>query len=115
MKIRIIVTEDTIDIGAAWPDNPQAKFYPKLDVNLDPKKTKWIESARTNNLYLEGWGGDFDGDMISNKGLFSQEANEELDDIIKNKIHYYVDPSGGPSRQIGKELIQTLYNFTCAY
>ena len=57
MKIRIIVTEDTIDIGNAWPDNPQAKFYPKLDVNLDPRKTKWIESARTNNLYLEGWGG----------------------------------------------------------
>ena len=61
MKIRIIVTEDTIDIGSAWPDNPQAQFYPKLDVNLDPRKTKWIESARTNNLYLEGWGGSLRG------------------------------------------------------
>ena len=53
--------------------------------------------------------------MVSNKGVFTQEANEELDDIINNKIHYYVDPSGGPSRVLGKELVQTLFNLTRRY
>ena len=112
MKIKIQVTEDTIDISDVYPG---IKDFPVINPELDATKVKWVESTRVNNLFLNGWGGDYDGDMVSNKGVFSQEANEELDDIINNKIHYYVDPSGGPSRILGKELVQTLFNFTRRY
>ena len=53
-KVKVLVTENT-----EFVDLPGLEFqqYPVIDKNLDPKKTKWIESVRVNNLYLDGWGG----------------------------------------------------------
>ena len=93
----------------------QFTSYPVIDKSLKTENIKWIESTRVNNLYLKGFGGDYDGDMITLKGLFTQEANQELADIIDNSLNYYLSVSGGSSRVIEKELIQVFYNFTTAY
>jgi DNA-directed RNA polymerase beta' subunit len=111
-RIKILVTEDTMDLTNY---SKQFTSYPVIDKSLKTEKIKWIESTRVNNLYLKGFGGDYDGDMITLKGLFTQEANQELGNIIDNSLNYYLSVSGGSSRVIEKELIQVFYNFTTAY
>lgn len=51
-------------------------------------------------------------DMISIKGIYSQEANEELDKLIKTPITL-LDGSGNPTRDgTGKEMILSLYSLS---
>ena len=110
-KVKVLVTEKTEHVNLPGLEFQQ---YPLIDKDLDYKKTKWIESVRVNNLYLDGWGGDYDGDMVTHKGIYTQEANEELTNL-ENSISYYVDPAGSATRIVEKELIQTVFNFSRRY
>ena len=50
-------------------------------------------------------------DMISIKAIYSQEANEELDKLIKTPITL-LDGSGGTTRDFSKEGILSLYSLS---
>ena len=50
-------------------------------------------------------------DMVSIKGIYSQEANEELDRLIKTPITL-LDGSGNVSRDFSKEGILSLYSLS---
>ena len=52
-----------------------------------------------------------DGDQITLKGVFSEEANEELDKHLKAKAHYF-NLGGKGVRTSDKEAMQSLYNLT---
>lgn len=104
MKVKILTTEKT---GKMKFGNFEYEDYP----HLEGKHIRWIDSIRPNNSYLEGWGGDYDGDMISVKALFTQEANEELE-TIANQPMTLLSGSGSASRVLGKEGILTLYSMT---
>ena len=52
-----------------------------------------------------------DGDQVTIKGVFSEEANAELDKQLKEKSHYFNLGSKGV-RSSDKEAIQSLYNLT---
>ena len=110
-KVKILVTEKTEFVNLLGMEDKQ---YPVIPKELDYKKVHWIESVRCNNLYLDGFGGDFDGDMVTHKGIFTQEANEELDNL-EHSISHYVDPAGESTRIVEKELIQTVFNFSRRY
>ena len=45
------------------------------------------------------------------KGVFSEEANEELDKQLRSKSHYF-NLGGKGVRTSDKEAIQSLYNLT---
>lgn len=49
--------------------------------------------------------------MVSIKGIYSQEANEELDRLIKTPITL-LDGSGNVSRDFSKEGILSLYSLS---
>lgn len=83
------------------------KYYPLLE----SEPINWIESVRPNNAYLGGYGGDYDGDTVSIKALYTHEANEEVGNSIRKPLSL-LDASGNPSRTIGKEAIQSIYAFT---
>jgi hypothetical protein len=54
----------------------------------------------------------YTSDMISIKGIYSQEANEELDKLIKTPITL-LDGSGNPTRDgTGKESILSMFSLT---
>ena len=53
----------------------------------------------------------YDGDQITVKGLFTQEANEEARQIMKSKSHI-LNASGNNMRVSSNEAIQTLYMLT---
>ena len=52
-----------------------------------------------------------DGDQATVKGVFSEEANRELDKQLSNKAHYF-NLGGKGVRTSDKEAMQSLYNLT---
>lgn len=92
------------------------KFYPNYPmVRPDLPKEKvselFIDALQLSNAMLSILGGDFDGDMVTIRGVFTQEANREAEKIIKSKRNI-LDISGKNIRSLKMEGIQTLYNLT---
>lgn len=54
---------------------------------------------------------DYDGDQITARGVFTEEANEEIDKQLSSKSHYF-NLGGKGIRVSDKEAIQSLYNLT---
>ena len=71
----------------------------------------FVDSVRPCNLFLEGMGGDYDGDTTSNTGLYSIEANEEAEKNMNSMINL-IGIGGTPVRNAGNEAFQALYNLT---
>ena len=89
------------------------KKYPKIreeDIENDTSN-KFIDSLNMCNGYLDSIGGDYDGDQVSVKGIYSAEANAELDQQMNSKIHY-IGLDGISVMDVGKEAKQSLYCLT---
>ena len=87
--------------------------YPRIreeDIGKNTSNT-FIDSLSVSNLYLEGIGGDYDGDQVTVKGIFTDEANAELEEIMKAN-YTYIDASGKGIRVPTNESIQAMYNLT---
>jgi len=94
-------------------DNKFYPDYPVIDPNYPKEKIPglFIDSLQLFNAMLSIIGGDFDGDMVTIRGVFTQEANDEADKFIKS-IRNILDITGKNIRTIEKEGIQSLYNLT---
>lgn len=94
-------------------NNKFYKSYPFIRQNDIESNTsnKFIDTLNISNLYLSGIGGDYDGDQTTIKGVFSEEANEELEKQLGSKSHYF-NLGGKGVRTSTKEAIQSLYNLT---
>lgn len=88
-------------------------FYPKVELNLsqDETSTRFVETVTMDNVYLKGLGGDYDGDMISEKTCFTEEANDEAFAIMNDPKHF-VSIGGRLMRMIANEAFLTFYNMT---
>ena len=89
------------------------KFYPKVDFNMSPVEvsTFFYDVLKLSNVLLKSFGGDYDGDQLSIKGVFSQEANAECDQIVRSKANI-LDINASNVRKSTNECIQTLYTLT---
>jgi DNA-directed RNA polymerase beta' subunit len=85
--------------------------YPEIYLDYPEKQTAFIDTLNINNAYLSALGGDYDGDMVPVRGLFSQEANMEANRIMNSKS-IILDASGNNVRKMGHEVIATLYSLT---
>lgn len=92
--------------------------YPYIECEELPKQSKnfyeFINTSIIGNAVLKSLGGDYDGDMVFIRGLFSLQANEEAEKIIKAKSNI-LGASGAPIRSladIGKDLTVSLYELT---
>lgn len=54
---------------------------------------------------------DYDGDQVTVRGIFSEEANDELDKQLSAKAHYF-NLGGKGVRTSDKEAMQSLYSLT---
>lgn len=52
-----------------------------------------------------------DGDTCTVKGVFTREANEELDNVMKSNYNY-INIGGKSIRSASNEAIQAMYNLT---
>ena len=109
-KVKVVSTNETepmIINGTFF------KLYPKIrieDINQDTSN-KFVDVALPNNVRLDSIGGDFDGDTVSSKAVYSIESNDELLKAINSKKHY-ISLGGENIMYTSKECIQSLYNLT---
>jgi DNA-directed RNA polymerase beta' subunit len=85
--------------------------YPDIYLEYPCEESLFIDTSLLNNSYLKALGGDYDGDMVSIRGVYSQEANIEAEEII-NSARNLLDGSGKLIRKIGNEAVLTLYTLT---
>ena len=88
-------------------------FYPKIrqkDIGGNTSD-KFLDTLMISNLMLKGAGGDYDGDQVSVRGVWTEEANEELDKF-SSSISNYIDLGGINIRVSTNEAVQSLYCMT---
>lgn len=109
-KIKVISTIITEPMVVG---NKYYKEYPKIRLEDINKNTtnKFVDVALPNNVRLGSIGGDFDGDTISSKVMYSIESNQELLDAVDMKKHY-ISLGGENDMRPTIEGLQSLYNLT---
>lgn len=87
--------------------------YPVIDSSLSEAEVtaSFIDTVSMSNLYLKEIGGDYDGDMVSIKLLYSIEANQEAAEMIHD-IKHYVSVQGKMIRVLSNEASLMMYNLT---
>lgn len=109
-KIHVESTQETIPmyVGGKFYEN-----YPLVDLNAPPEKvaTSFIDSLTMSNLLLKGLAGDYDGDQVTVKAVYSQEANAEAADMINRKSNI-LNIEGKNMRASTNEVIQGIYQLT---
>ena len=87
--------------------------YPIIDCSMSPSEvtSQFIDTVSMSNLYLDAIGGDYDGDTVSIKVPFSEDANQEAEEYI-HSLKHYVTIQGELNRILGNESCLTFYNMT---
>lgn len=109
-KIRII---STIETEPMIVNNTYYKHYPKIrqtDMNKN-SSNRFVDVALPNNVRLGSIGGDYDGDTISSKAVYSIESTEELKGLINSKKHY-ISLGAENEMTTTNEGLQSLYSLT---
>lgn len=89
------------------------KWYPKIreeNIGMDTSNT-FVDTLRFSNTYLAGMGGDYDGDQCTCKGVYTREANKELDEFMNSKQNF-ITFGGSPLREPGADSMQAIYALT---
>lgn len=109
-KITVLSTKETkpIYIGSTLYKN-----YPVIDLSLSKHDVDMVfrDTVTMSNLFLLGLNGDYDGDQVSIRITFSQQANQEGERIINSK-HMLIGFQGQNIRTSSNECIQSLYHLT---
>ena len=89
------------------------KWYPVIDLNMPREEVanNFIDTTKFSDAYLAGLDGDYDGDQITSKIFWTQEANAECERVINSK-NFALNPNGSNCRVIDLEAIQTFYVLT---
>ena len=111
-RIKIITTYKVKHVEIA---NMYFDDYPDITLEDDsPNATKssdFIDTLIPHPSYLAAMSMDFDGDTISLRSVYSQEANAECERLINN-INFIATTKGSNIRQMKNEGIQTLFTLT---
>ena len=109
-EIEVLSTISTVPM---YLNDTLYKYYPLIDFSYSYEDiaTAFIDSTEFANCYLEGIGGDYDGDQTTIKILWSQEANEECHRKMNEKS-FFLRQDGSMIRSIGGEGMHTIYLFT---
>lgn len=94
-------------------NNTLYTHYPKIreeDIGTDTSNL-FVDTMNIANMYLGAIGGDYDGDQVTVKGVWTDESNAELDKALKSKKHY-IGLAGKNVRTGSNEAIQCLYSLT---
>ena len=109
----MVRVSSTIQTTPMEVDGTRYPFYPVVVPNAsrDDISTMFCDTVVMDNIYLDGIGGDYDGDTTSEKMLFTEEANQEAFDIMTDVTHF-ISIGGKLVQMIGNEAYLTFYNMT---
>lgn len=102
-----IETEPMVVNGTFYPN------YPKIREEMFGTHTGnyFKDTMSIANVQLPSIGGDYDGDMVTSKGSYIVETNDELREYLHSKA-FFVDLGCTNVRTSGNEAIQALYSLT---
>lgn len=107
-KIKILSTRKT---ESKTINNTYFANYPHIIPDYPCQSKDLIMTVIPNNSYLAGLGGDYDGDTVSLRSVYSKEANEEAEKLLNSKVNL-LGQDGKLIRSVGNEAIQALYTLT---
>ena len=89
------------------------KHYPVIDLSIDKEEVgnQFIDTLVIFTGYLMIIGGDFDGDQLSVRGIYTQEANAQAEERLYDKNNL-LNIMGENIRTVEEEGIQTLFQLT---
>ena len=109
-KIRISTTNKTEPIYVGVNYYPWYPMIREKDIDSNTSNL-FIDTLQFTNLNLKSIGGDYDGDQVGVKGVWSVEANDECMKIINSKS-YYLDLNCVNIKVSTNEAVQSLYSLT---
>jgi hypothetical protein len=98
-------TEKRIINGVEYPR------FPKRAKKNTILKHFFIDSLRFSPAFLKSLGADFDGDVVSCQGIFTQEANDEAAKTIHSKLNI-LDIASSSVREFPTVCAQSMYFLT---
>lgn len=118
-KIKVLSTDKTRKLWVSVSSEPGTAMYDETypiipDNNTNKIDCSFYDVMLCGNAYLDSLGGDYDGDMLYMRALFTQEANREANDLVWAKTNM-LNAKGELSRglsKIGKECVMGLYELT---
>lgn len=108
-----LVVSATIKTEDMMVNDTHYKYYPMIresDIGSDTS-SMFVDSLVMSNLYLPAIGGDYDGDQVTIKGVYTVESNDELKAYMNTKANY-VNLGGRIIRSPSKEAIISMYSLT---
>ena len=108
-----VIVSSTKDTEPMIINDELYKRYPKIreeDIGSNTSN-KFVDTLQMTNLHLSSIGGDYDGDQVSIRGVYTVEANEECDRYMNSKS-YYIGYDGQNVRKMGNETAQAMYCLT---
>lgn len=108
-----IVVSSTKDTEPIDINGEHYEYYPRIREEMIGTDTSnlFVDTVRMSNAYLSGMGGDYDGDQITCKGVYTEEANAELKQYMNSKQNF-ITFGCQPSRTPGSDCIQSFYCLT---
>lgn len=108
-----IVVSSTKKTEPVIINNILYKHYPYIREGMIGKDTSnlFVDTMQISNLHLSSIGGDYDGDMVTAKAVYTVEANEEIGEYINSKSHY-MGVDGVNVRTSHNEAVQAIYSLT---
>jgi hypothetical protein len=108
-----IVVSSTKDTEAIDINGEHYDYYPRIREDMIGCDTSnlFVDTVRMSNSYLSGMGGDYDGDQITCKGIYTEEANAELKQYMNSKQNF-ITFGCQPSRTPGSDCVHSFYCLT---
>jgi hypothetical protein len=89
------------------------RHYPLIDLKTphDQLHTLFVDTITMANSLLKQLGGDYDGDTVSGRIVFSEEANEEIEELLHSNKHY-LDMNNNLSKVLENEITMSYYELS---
>lgn len=71
----------------------------------------FVDTCRFASTYLAGIGGDYDGDTVTSKGVYTREANDELEAYNNSKANF-ITFGCNPLREPTADSYQAIFSLT---
>lgn len=109
-RIHVLSTTSTVPVtfmGEVY------RHYPLIDLNTphDQLHTVFVDTITMANSLLKQLGGDYDGDTVSGRIVFSEEANEEIEELLHSNKHY-LDMNNNLSKVLENEITMSYYELS---
>ena len=109
-RLRISSTKVTEPM---YYNNTYYPYYPKIrekDMGVNTSNL-FSDTLNMSNCYLKSMCGDYDGDSIVSKGVYTEEANAEIEAFMNSKANF-VNFGCKPSKVPGDDVGQSIYALT---